>query len=442
MKLNKLREIIANYQKLLAKPTDENYASIIAVEEILKQKQIELQTKTKEFERYVSTILHNQCTVEVDYSYVRIYYNNSLFSKNDKPNNCLTTYIGSKNWVHSNPQNKKIQHNQANNTCKLLEKDKTSNNFLKYLTEWLKKYCFGEKFGLETNIGLYIGFNCEENFLKMLISDSDSRNNLPRSFRIFRPTFFAPENIDITTKERIMNFYYLKNIITGERELHFNNDDTKEIINETTIADIYTKLKVDISSFPKELQDEIRNFEAYYQMKLHERADNEKASLKIMQTKRIMEAYQKFKEAIELLNNLKMEDITLDKIHMDDLENIFFKNNGKPNEQGYIEINEMFKDNMLLRMLDLSNINLTNVDIRGMDFSGTNINIHPQTIYNKDMTNVNTTGVKFSPFKLEDQFTDVILDGTIIDDYEAMIDLNTVKSYNNQTIIPTKQRKI
>lgn len=176
MKLNKLKEIIANYQKLLAKPTDKNYASIIAVEEILKQKQIELQTKTEKFESYVSTILHNKCNVEVDYSYVRIHYNNSLFSKNNKPNNCLTTYSGSKNWIHSNPQNKKIQH--------------------------------------------------------------------------------------------------------------------------------------------------------------------------------------------------------------------------------------------------------------------------PQTIYNKDMTNVNTTGVKFSPFKLENQFTDVILDGTIIDDYETMINLNTVKSYNNQTVIPTKHRKI
>lgn len=442
MRLNKLKETIANCQEVLDRPADENYVSIIAVEESLKQKQIELQTKIKEFERYVSTILHKKCTVEVRDSYIRIYYNNSLFSNDNKPNNCLSAYIGLKGWMYSNPQNKKMQHNPINNACKLLENDQTTNNFLKYLTEWEKKYCFGEKFGLETNIGLYIGFNCEENFLKMLISDSDSKNNLPRDFIIFRPTFFVPENIDIISKERIMNFYYLKNILTGQRKLHFNNDDTKEIINEITIADIYAKLKVDISSFSKELQDEIRNFEAYYQMKLHERADNEKARLKVMQTKRIMEAYQKFKEAIELLNNLKMEDITLDKIHMDDLEDIFFKNNGKPNELGYIEINEMFKDNMLLRMLDLSDINLTNVDIRGMDFSGTNINIHPQTIYNKDMTNVNALGLKFSPFKLEDQFADVILDGTVIDDIEAMIDLNTVKSYNNQTVIPGKQRKI
>lgn len=445
MKLNKLKETIVNYQEVLDRPTDENYVSIIAVEEILKQKQFELQTKTEEFERYVSTLLHSECTVEVVSGYVRIYYNNSLFSKNDKPNNCLTAHINSKEWMHSNPQSKKIQHNQAKNTCKLLENDQTTNNFLKYLTEWHKKYCFGEKSGLKTNIGLYIGLNCEENFLKMLISDSNDIYNLPIGVMIIRPTFITHKEYIITKEEKeesIMNFYYLKNILTGERELHFNNDDSKEIINEITIADIYTKLKVDISSFPKELQDEIHNFETYYQMKLHERADKEKASLKIMQTKRIMEAYQKFKEAIELLNNLKMEDITLDKIHMDDLENIFFKNNGKPNEQGYIEINEMFKDNMLLRMLDLSNINLTNVDIRGMDFSGTNINIHPQTIYNKDMTNINASGVKFSPFKLEDQFTDVILDGTIIDDIEAMIDLNTVKSYNNQTVIPAKHKKI
>lgn len=58
------------------------------------------------------------------------------------------------------------------------------------------------------------------------------------------------------------------------------------------------------------------------------------------------------------------------------------------------------------------------------------------------MTNVNALGLKFSPFKLEDQFADVILDGTVIDGIEAMIDLNTVKSYNNQTVIPGKQRKI
>ena len=39
---------------------------------------------------------------------------------------------------------------------------------------------------------------------------------------------------------------------------------------------------------------------------------------------------------------------------------------------------------MILRMIDLSTIDLTNVDIRNMDFSGTNIQINPQTIYNKE----------------------------------------------------------
>ncbi len=92
-------------------------------------------------------------------------------------------------------------------------------------------------------------------------------------------------------------------------------------------------------------------------------------------------------------------------------------------------------------MLDLSGINFNNVDIRGMDFSGSNAIIHPQLIYNKDMTNVNATGIEFSPFKPEDRFNGVALDCAIITSYNAMIDLTTIRSYNNQTIIPANRLK-
>ena len=84
-------------------------------------------------------------------------------------------------------------------------------------------------------------------------------------------------------------------------------------------------------------------------------------------------------------------------------------------------------------MLDLSTLDLTNVDIRGIDFSGTNVHIDPQKIYNKDMSYVNATDVKFSPFF--DSFQDVVLDGTIINDYEANINLDLVLSLNNDTHI-------
>lgn len=93
---------------------------------------------------------------------------------------------------------------------------------------------------------------------------------------------------------------------------------------------------------------------------------------------------------------------------------------------------------MILRMIDLSAIDLTNADIRNMDFSGTNIQINPQTIYNKDMTNVNAKGVHF-PFYYS--FENTIIDGCIIDDWEAMIDLDKVKSYNNSTYINKSNKK-
>ena len=48
------------------------------------------------------------------------------------------------------------------------------------------------------------------------------------------------------------------------------------------------------------------------------------------------------------------------------------------------------------------------------------------------MTNVNAKGIHF-PFYFS--FEDTILDGCIIDDWEAMIDLDRVKSYNNSTYI-------
>ena len=52
---------------------------------------------------------------------------------------------------------------------------------------------------------------------------------------------------------------------------------------------------------------------------------------------------------------------------------------------------------------------------------------------------VNALGIKFSPFT--DKFDDVILDGAKIDDWEAMINLEKVKSYNRQTVIPGLSEK-
>ena len=144
-----------------------------------------------------------------------------------------------------------------------------------------------------------------------------------------------------------------------------------------------------------------------------------------------MLAYQKFKEITELLNDTKM-DLNFDRVKIDNLRSVIFKNGGRPNNMGYIEFEDFFKNNMILRMLDLKDLDLTNVDIRNIDFSGTNIHIKPQVVYNKDMTGVNATDVEFSPFS--DDFSDTILDRAVINDYQAQIHLDRTKSHKDAVL--------
>lgn len=182
----------------------------------------------------------------------------------------------------------------------------------------------------------------------------------------------------------------------------------------------------------------MKKFEDYYKLKLNEKEADEKSKTRKMQVERVLEAYKQLTEAIALLNNLQTE-VNLERIKLDGIETIMFKNNRKPNRNGAIEIDDMFKNNMLLRMIDLSNVSLDGVDIRGIDFSNTNIHIDPQMIYNKDMTNVNASGVVFSPFS--DKFDGTIIDGAIIDSPEAMINFETLKSFNEQTVIYTPKNR-
>lgn len=208
-----------------------------------------------------------------------------------------------------------------------------------------------------------------------------------------------------------------------------NEDDNK--YSEEDIGKMLIQLKVDISSFSEKEQEEIKQLYISKIGELEKEEEDRLREFREIQINRIMLAYQKFKEIAELLNDTKM-DLKFDKIKINNLENIIFKNNGNPTEIGYIEFDDFFKNNMLLRMLDLSQLDLTNVNITNMDFSGTNIHIDPQIIYNKDMTNVNAFGVEFS---ILDSFDGVILDGAKINDWNAMIYLEKLKSYNSSTII-------
>lgn len=461
MDLNELKNKIINYRQLLDRPTDDQFipVSLIAIEEVLKKKHLELSEKIKEFESYVSILLNRQCKVQISDEHdteIKIFYSNFLSSKAIK---CYYKRNKDETWLGKDGPWEFFYLGKTDNTlhsdivCNILENNEVVNEFLKYLKEWKDKYKLpgipnGIKRGMPTNLGLYVDFKNNLSDFCIVLSPAENHNskNLDNIFNISTVVlggFYTGPDVERYKRDlkeawrKHMWFYYFKNVLTGQRNLKIEDDKIKEVLNEDIIADIYSRIKVysggHIGAFSKELQEEFRTFESYYSLKLHESAESEKTSMKIMQTKRITEAYQKFKEAAELLNGLKTEDSFIDKIHVDDLETMFFKNDGKPNEYGFIEINEMFKNNNLLRMLDLSKLDFTNVDIRYMDFSGTNVHINPQTIYNKDMTGVNATGVHFSPFT--DSFDNVILDGAIINDYEAMVDLDKLKSYSDTTVI-------
>lgn len=193
----------------------------------------------------------------------------------------------------------------------------------------------------------------------------------------------------------------------------FNSYGDGNKLSEEDICKILLSLRLDILKFSNDEQEKIGQF---YLSSIGQLENDEEAKLKEfreLQINRIMLAYTKFKEIAELLNDTKM-DLKFDRVKISDLEKIIFKNN------------------MLLRMLDLSQLDLTNVNITNMDFSGTNIHINPQIIYNKDMTNVNAFGVEFS---ILDSFDGVILDGAKIIDWNAKIYFEKLKSYNSSTII-------
>lgn len=419
-KLEKLRTMVSNYdpKKALREPNqEENFVSLIAVEQVLKNYQNEFNKKIEEFQEYVSKLLGRKCYVKFEPTSIRQDGHSNMYLE---INDSLSDKVDSKIKL-SNEENNAIKYfasketrlfNPKSRYYKKLLNDPKTNEFMNEYYKYCKKintYNF-----LKTNSGLFINiFQSELTGLEVNLSDYYDTHYLGGYGKSL--------------------FSFHKNVITGERTLKYYEEECKEILNETQIADIYSTIKVDISLFPEELQEEMKKYETYYNLKLHEQANSDKNELKRMQQERLMQAYKEFKKSAEALNNMQME-VEFKKIKLNELETIFFKNSGQPNEAGYIEIDDMFKNNMMLRMLDLSDIDLTNVDIRNIDFSGTNIHINPQKVYNKDMTNVNATGLKFSPFF--DSFDDVILDGAIITDWEAAINISKLRSYNNQTVIP------
>lgn len=233
------------------------------------------------------------------------------------------------------------------------------------------------------------------------------------------------------------SFFYFRKPLTNEKTLYF---DSRTLLSDGILTDdsmdkMYPCLKIDISEFKKPLKDELTQLALARSTDLSVAMQDSMLSIREMQIQKLMRAYKHIKEAMKLLGEIKgdIDYSKIDRIKVDDISKIIFKNEGRVGPNGSIEFEEFFKSNSILRMLDLSSVDLTGVDIRGIDFSNTNIHIDPQKVFNKDMTGVKAVNVKFSPFS--DHFEGVILNGAVINDKEAAINLETVASYDDETVI-------
>lgn len=425
METLKLKKLIEDFNKGVIYNDNPTFVSLIVVEDLLKRKREEFLDRTKEYVDYLSKKLKIKIENFEPRNILTIWGTEKVFNPliYDKLVTTLKHTIeiysetGSIRW-RIGDRDIKPEY------IKQIEDDEKTQEYVDFVRSF-EDNCFISCFYIISNLSLRVSMEYNFANFKIFVSDDEK---VVESVK----TIFSDDWLKQFLAEIARNFYYYKSINNNKREIHFNNEEVKAFLNEELIGKIYAALKIDISTFPRKFQEEIRQAEISLKADLSEKENAEMLATKELQIERIMKAYALIKEATELLS-LAKSDIGIEKIKLDNINSILFKNNGVPNSLGYIEFEEFFKNNMVLKMLDLSKLDLTNVDIRGMDFSGTNIHIDPQLIYNKDMSYVNATDVKFSPFF--DSFQDIILDGTIINDYEANIDLSLVHSYNDDTHI-------
>ena len=425
METLKLKKLIEDFNNGVIYNDNPSFVSLIVVEDLLKRKRQEFLDRTKEYVDYLSKKLKIKVVDFEPRNILTIWGEEKVFNPliYDKLIETLkhtieiyfkTGYIC---WRIGNRDIKQEYIDQ-------IKEDEKTKEYINFVRDFEANY-FISFFYIATNLSFRVSM--EYNFANFKIIVNDDEKNVESV-----KTIFSDDWLKKLLAEMERNFYYYKSVNENKRAIQFNNEDIKSFLNEELLGKIYASLKIDISTFPRKLQEEIRQAEISLKASLSEKQNEEMLATRELQIERIMKAYALIKEATELLSLAKSE-IGIEKIKLDNINSILFKNNGLPNSLGYIEFEEFFKNNMILRMLDLSTLDLTNVDIRGIDFSGTNVHIDPQRIYNKDMSYVNATDVKFSPFF--DSFQDVILDGTIINDHEANINLDLVLSHNNDTHI-------
>ena len=248
-----------------------------------------------------------------------------------------------------------------------------------------KRYilCFDERTPAKSFNLVYL-YDCETKSYKPLdsVSGIEFKDNLIFNVRYgYAYLIYDGEFINIT------DYYYdHKNIA----EYQFN-PGVKIITNKDEVFRKYGKFVYDLKNDSKK---EVQSQEKLLKQK--ETAIQKRKEEEARKTLLRIETLKKLQESIKKLKELEVnEDFVIEKIKID---NIFLDKNG------YKIINPSYKD--VLYLIDLENVDFTNVKVSGNDFRKCNVfltrkqidpSINPQTVYNKDLSNCDFTGVHIEP---------------------------------------------
>ncbi len=175
--------------------------------------------------------------------------------------------------------------------------------------------------------------------------------------------------------EQFKKAFSIRNGIDGVlsfEDFRFENMlETEKIIEEE--LENYKKLKAKVEK--EEEAKRLENAEKNSKKKQEEKNQKKKDLL------------VQLKETIEAIDAEYSDNETIERVRVG---NIFVKVND------HLEINPLFIN--ILKYIDLSLFPFTNVKVSNIDFRNTNVQLDPQTVYNKDLSNCNFEGIYIGPF--------------------------------------------
>ncbi len=279
--MDKLKKLFSekNYQGL-----NDDYISLNCFLQYLRKKRLEYLKIETELNNYLSVILKSNIKISFNpYCILAKFEYGILKNKTGtiyfqlKENKCgISVYD--------------FDGQRVQNT--LIEKKLTDDKMLVAFLQQFYELSIFSKYdvisGLKTNFGLFVDLNCADiNNIKVMVSDLDYRTiyaqyhkNYPEDFKKIEPSLvsLSPEfkmSLNSKTDDDVLNFYFIYNIVTNERCLKYINEEAKAVFDEQLFGEYYLSLMINISFFPKEIKEELKQFELINKIKLKEAEANE-----------------------------------------------------------------------------------------------------------------------------------------------------------------------